>query len=305
MSRCRGVPDRGQLFVTVVAALPGALAGSPERDRSFGFCADYEWRQGMVERAPVKIEGPDFQCLFQGAETRFAARDPDGLIAVQIEGVARTTPLVIPEVSPFGSGFIGWGLVPVVEARGFVTLGPHDFEIGPDWYCYHDHNYGRFRWGEDIGWIWFVVSTVSPSGVPLTLILHRGNNRFQTETGAPYLFVYEGSRLRKVFMGAGVHLDWSWTADRRLPTRLPGAMASLFAGRTVRLPDGLALRAADEKDELALDLGVLSLTEFVLADNQDRQYTFIEEMTGEAKVAARLGDDRHEGHGYFYAEFVH
>jgi hypothetical protein len=300
-----GVPERGQVIVTLLVARSGATAGALERDRTFGFCADYEWRPGMVERGPVRIVGPEFHCRLEGGSSRFAARDRRQPIRLEIEGQARTTPLVIPEFTPFGSGFIGWGLVPRVEVRGVLEMDRERIAIGPDWYCYQDHNYGRFRWGEDIGWIWFVTRLHSPGGEPLTLVLHRGNNRHQTECGSPYLFVYLGDRMRKVFLGAGVRLEWRWTRDRRLPTRLPGAMASLFAGRTVRLPECLAVEAADEVDSISLDLEVGSLTEFVLADNRDRQYTFIEEMTGVARATSRIGGERYAGEGHFYAEFVY
>lgn len=300
-----GVPGRGQIIVTVLASLPPGLGRDAPIERTFGFCSDYEWGPGMVQRAPVRVEGPDFLCVLDGPSFRFEARDREKLIDLTIEGHAATTPLVIPEFSPFGSGFIGWGLVPEVEAHGTFSWGEDRLDIGPDWYGYHDHNYGRFRWGEDIGWIWFVVAADSAAGERQTLILHRGNNRDQTKMAAPYLFVYEGNELRKVFMGAAVHLDWRWTPDRQRPPRLPGGMASLFADRTLRLPESLKLRAADEKDNLALDLEVSSVVEIVLADNRHRQYTFIEEMTGEAVVDSRLGGHSQTAKGNFYAEFVH
>jgi hypothetical protein len=214
-------------------------------------------------------------------------------------------PVLIPEFSPFGSGFIGWGLVPGVRVEGRLELDGLGIAIDERWFCYHDHNYGRFRWGEDIGWIWFVASVHTPAGEPYTLVLHRGNNRDATRCGAPYLFVYEGDTLRKVFMGDAVHLSWRWSAERRRPPRLPGAMATLFAERTLLLPTGLELRAADERDALHLELSGDSNTELVLPDNRDRQYTFIEECTGQAAMQCRIGGAERSAQGHFYAEFVH
>lgn len=298
-----GIPGRGQIIATMVATLAPCLA-SPSA-RTFGFSSDWEWEPGMVRPAPVRIEAPALSCEIAGRHSRFAASDPYGVLTVDFHGRTTATPVVIPELSPFGSGFIGWGLVPGVEVEGSLGLDGRALALDREWFCYHDHNYGRFRWGEDIGWIWFVAFLCGADGERLTLVLHRGNDRQQRRCGAPYVFVYRGERLRKVFMGRAVHLAWRWTSEPRRPPRLPGSMATLYADRTLLLPVGLELRAADERDRLALDLAADSNLELVLADNRDRQTTFIEEASGDASLSCRLDGEELAAQGHFYAEFVH
>lgn len=296
-----GIPGHGQVIVSVIALGP-RLCGSCA---SVGFVDDYEWRPGMVRRGPTRIDGPNFSWTLRGNACEVSVRDKDGLFDLSFEGEAEIMPIVIPELAPYGSGFIGWAITPQVAVHGRLHIDGSDVAIDPGWYCYHDHNYGRFRWGEDIGWIWFTACARDGDGREMTLVLHRGNNREQTDCGAPYLFIFVDGKLKKVFSGAALFLDWRWSPGTELPPRLPGAMATLFTERTARLPRGLRLHAADDVDSIRLDLVNQDLTELVLADNTRRQYTFIDEMTGAVSVASRLGGRTMRGEGYFYAEFVY
>ena len=64
-----------------------------------------------------------------------------------------STPFVVNN-QPLASGArLSWLFVPRLEAHGHVRIG--DTRVGlrgaP---AYHDHNWGRFRWGADFGWEW-------------------------------------------------------------------------------------------------------------------------------------------------------
>lgn len=298
-----GVPGRGQIINTVIANV--APRPGDTRADTYGFSSDLEWEEGMVEPAPLRVRNREIRCEISGSDSLFESCDRYAQIDLAFRGKARASPMMIPEFTPFGSGFIGWGLVPGLEVVGRLHLGAREIVIDETWFCYHDHNYGRFRWGEDVGWIWFVAALRSATGTRFTLVLHRGNNRDQTHCGAPYLFIYQDDELRKMFLGEAVHLRWRWSRRRQRPARLPGSMATLFGDRTLLLPVGLEVRAADERDSLTLDLIGDSNTELILADNRDRQYSFIEECTGGATMDCHLGGRRHSTQGYFYAEFVH
>ncbi len=299
-----GIPGNGQIIVTVLVILPGEQNNESDKEQVFGFCKDWEWEPGMVQRIPIRTTATGFHYVIDGGESLFEVEDANSLINLQFTANAKTNPVLIPELSPFGSGFIGWGLLPSVAVNGVLKLADREIFIDREWYCYHDQNYGRFQWGEDIGWIWFVVTSRSQTGPDLSLVLHRGNNRNQTNCGAPHLFIYEGDELRKMFLGMTIRLTWQWDKIPTHPPRLPGSLAPLFSDRAQRQPLGLELYAEDEKDRLTLLLESTSLTELILADNQERQYTFIEEMTGTATVEAQLANRVHKNRGYFYAEFV-
>ena len=296
-----GVPGNGQVTFSTLAT----VAEADHRYETYGFVRDAEWEIGSVGRAPFRAESGGFACVVDGPNSWFNGRDSRSGVALALRGRALVDPLVIPEYLPFGSGFVGWGLVPGVRPDGELRIGDQSFSIGSDWFCYHDHNYGRFRWGDDVGWIWFVISARLPGGEDLVLVMHRGNSRQASRIGTPYLFVYAGGALRKSFVGATLDIVWTWTDVPVRPPRMPGSMASLFAAHPTRVPTGLKIDAADEKDRLALRMSVDSLMEYILPDNVHRQYSFIEEMNGRAAIACRIGTLEGETEGPFYAEFVH
>ncbi len=296
-----GVPGNGQLTFSTLAT----VADADDRNETYGFVRDVDWKPGTVMRVPFRVEQPRFTCVVDGPLSRFDAEDELSGVSLSLRGRATAQPLLIPEHLPFGSGFIGWGLVPGVQSEGEIRIGERAFSIDENWFCYHDHNYGRFRWGEDFGWIWFVISAHTPSGDDLVFVMHRGNSREHSKIGAPYLFVYVGGRMRKNFLGSAIDIRWTWTDYPTRPPRMPGSMASLFAGHVALLPTGLTIIAADERDQISLEMSVDSLMELVLPDNRQRQYSFIEEMNGRAVASVRIGELRLETEGVFYAEFVH
>jgi hypothetical protein len=213
-------------------------------------------------------------------------------------------PLLVTENSPFGSGFIGWGLVPGLQVTGELSVCGQSFIISPDWYCYHDRNFGRFCWGEDIGWEWFVAHATCDDGTPITLVLDQRSNKDHSELGFPYIFIYIGNELRKVFLGATLQINWDWSESSTIPPRLPGIMALLFGDRTLHTPITLQVTAADEQDQLVINLNFESIVELIVPDNQQRQYTFIEEVTGSAVVNLKLGEENLNAKGLVYAEYV-
>jgi hypothetical protein len=224
-------------------------------------------------------------------------------LSIQFDALATATPILVTENSPFGSGFIGWGLVPGLHISGELSVCGQSFPMSPHWYCYHDRNFGRFRWGEDIGWEWFVAYVICDDGTPMTLVLDQRTNKDHTERGFPYIFIYIGSELTKVFVGATLQIHWDWSDSSTIPPRLPGIMALLFSDRQLHTPTKLQVTAADEKDQLMINLNFESIVELIVPDNQQRQYTFIEEVTGSAAVILKLGEQIFPAQGLVYAEY--
>jgi hypothetical protein len=297
-----GRPGRGQITVTVLATIASASHALPQ---SFGFLRDYEWHPGAVTRAPVRVHTEGGTCTFEAGQYAFNAREGRIACSLELTGSSVSDGLHIPEPAPVGDGFVGWGLVPLVRMQGRLRIGDRIVEIGPDWYGYHDHNYGRFRWGSDVGWIWMVMNVPSSRNGDTTFVLHQGVNRQGTRFGPPYLFVFRRGKMAKVFTGDAVRLKWTWSKNATLPVRLPGVMASVFADRSTRVPTRLAIAAADEKDAVSMTMPIENVLELILPDNEQRQYTCIEELSGTAEVMLRIGQERITGYGSFYAEYVH
>ncbi len=294
-----GGGDDAELQWTLIVHRPAAQGDGG----LFGASRSQAWRTGMVTARPLAITGDEAAFAFDGERVtlRIAPRDLD--LALVLHAAPASTPLLVTEGAPFGSGFIGWGLVAQMRAEGRVAACGESAAIGDGWFCYHDHNFGRFRWGEDFGWEWLVAHAVC-DGEAVTVVVDWRTDRAHAAGGLPYLFVLVGGPLRKVFLGPAMRLRWSWHAAATLPPRLPGAMAARLADRPVRTPRAITLDAADERDRIALTVEVDAYAEIVAPDNRGAGFARIGESSGAAAVELQLGERRFEGAGLAYAEYT-
>ncbi|NET44191.1 hypothetical protein [Okeania sp. SIO2B3] len=298
----------GELQLSFIATIPKEFLSAELHQENnlatFGTAYPQRWVAGTVSREPLRLQGQNVSLEIDGRNSQVAVRDEESGLAIAFTASAEATPLLVTEESPFGSGFIGWGLVPGLQVAGELSVGDTKFPIRQDWFCYHDRNFGRFRWGEDIGWEWFVAFATCADGRTLTLVLDRRTNRDHSEWGLSYIFVYLGNQLRKIFLGSTLAIDWEWSATGVLPIRLPGVMASVFAHRSVPMPESLRVEAADERDSLSVAVNFDSAMELVVADNRACQYSFIEEVSGNVEVKLLLDGEMLHGWGLIYAEYV-
>jgi len=293
-----GGGDDAELQFTLVVHAPGEPA------RLHGCSRAIAWRPGMVQLRPLAIRADEVALHFDGQQFSLRIAPQGVALALDLQARPAAAPLLVTEGSPFGSGFIGWALVPRLAASGRLAVGDAEVEIDAGWFCYQDHNFGRFAWGDDFGWEWIVAHATAADGVELTVVVDLRSDRRHRAGGLPYLFVLAGSQLRKVFLGPAVRLQWAWSAAAELPPRLPGAMATLLADRPVRRPRAVTLEAADERDRIALEIEVADYLEVVAPANRGPGLTRIGEASGPATIRLQLGDQRREGRGLAYAEYT-
>lgn len=285
-----------ELQWTLVVHLPdGRLAGASRSQ---------PWRDGMVRSRPLVVEGDEARFGFDGRALtlRIAPRGLD--LRLDLSATPAATPLLVTEGAPFGSGFVGWGLLPGVRAAGTLAACGTQTPVDDGWFVYHDRNFGRFRWGDDVGWEWMVAHARGADGVALTVVVDWRTDRRHAAGGLPYLFVLVGGRLRKLFLGPAMRLRWHWHDAPTLPVRLPGTMATLLADRSARRPRAVTLEAADERDRIVLTLDVDAHLEIVAPDNRSSACARIGEASGPVAIELRLGDERLAGRGLAYAEYT-
>jgi len=290
--------DGAELQYTLAIHVPGEPA------RLHGASRSLPWRADTVTQRPLRIRADELELSFD--QQVFGLRvQPQGLdLGIALHARPDATALLVTEGSAFGSGFIGWGLVPQLLAGGELWACGRKAAITHDWFCYQDHNFGRFRWGEDFGWEWMVAHARTPQQPELTVVMDLRTDRTHRRGGLPYLFVLVGRELRKVFLGPAMRLRWDWSNGARLPPRLPGALATLLASRSEREPVALHIEAADECDRLSLHLEVDAHLQIVAADNSSAAYTRIGEASGRVAITLQLGETVIEAQGLAYAEYT-
>src|SRR5690606_5897731 len=97
--------------------------------------------------------------------------------------------------------------------------------------AYHDHNWGRWYWGDEIAWDWGCL--LASDGT--SIVFARTTDRARRRPRGIYLLV-QTPNARRMFSGPAVRLTEAGVLDAA-PRRLPGALAALHAGRArPRLP---------------------------------------------------------------------
>ena len=258
----------------------------------------------MVCKHPLRLSGKNIVLEIDGKYSLLEVQDERIQLAIRFLGEAKATPLLVTEDSPFGSGFIGWGLVPGLQVAGHLSVSGLNFVVDHNWFSYHDRNFGRFRWGEDIGWEWFVAFATCDDGRQITIALDQRTNKDHSLKGLPYVFVYINHQLTKIFIGSSLHIHWELSDALVRPVRLPGIMASLFSDRTIRVPQALQVQAADPEGRLLINVKFETIAELIVPDNQERQYTFIEEVTGTVEVRFFHQEEVLHAKGILYGEYV-
>lgn len=293
-----GGGERAALQFTLVVHVPGHGPVMHGASRSG------PWRAGMVQAEPLSIRSTEVELELRDQVWHLQLQPQRLDLALQLHARADSTALLVTEASPFGSGHIGWGLVPRLLAEGEVRACGQQAAIAGDWFCYQDHNFGRFGWGDDFGWEWLVAHAVASDGRAFTVVIDLRTDRTHRRAGLPYVFIIAGSELRKVFLGPAMTLQWTWSDRAVLPPRLPGTMATLLADRTERIPVALGVRGADERDQMHLQLAFDAHLQVAVPDAVQPSHTRISELSGAATLSMRLDGSMVLAHGTGYAEYT-
>lgn len=200
----------------------------------------------------------------------------------------------IEPAQPFGSGWIGWRVVPTMTVVGQVELGhpclgERSGAAGP-LVGYHDHNWGQWHWGDDIGWEWGSFVAAPESGTEAgtaAVVAARTTDRLHRDA-PPFSVVLDCHGVRRRFDGGRVTARWSGTAPP-LTCRRPGALAALHSDRRrPQLPAVLSLTARSGADRLELEFVCRAAAQLVLADPVVVGSSFLHELSGRFRAAGRL-----------------
>jgi hypothetical protein len=291
-----------------------SLHGSPtdERSRAIGTALVHVPDLGWVGNTEVVSLGDaDVGTTSIGLERVALATDPgarsvlasvrlgaDGLEA-GITATAHARPIDVALHYPFGAGWIAWYAVPRLSVEGHIVAGGRRIDISAAT-AYHDHNWGRWHWGDDIGWKWGACS--SPRG-DTTIVVSRATDRSHG-AAAGTMLVVDTAGARRTFSADAVRI----TYDGRLAgtaRRLPGALAALHQDRVApALPARIVVHASDGVDSIDTVIHSRAAAQLIAADPARRGYGFAHEMVGSFTAACRIGGHEHRADGLAVFEHV-
>ena len=146
-------------------------------------------------------------------------------------------PATPPATSHVGGGSMSWTCMP--RGRADVHLELPGERVALRGLAYHDHNWGRFRWGADLGWTWGYAL-----GDEVTAVFLQMSDRAGHRVRRQRLLVWHAGALR-VLGDADLEVE---ARGALLPPRvlhLPPAAGLLAAGRATGVPESLHVRGPD------------------------------------------------------------
>jgi hypothetical protein len=281
----------------VVGLVNVALHGAPEdpRARAVGTALAHLPGEGWVGNAEVAalqavdvsethvgLRGVGIGLVRRSNAVLASVRLSEHGLTLDLQAEVAQRPISAPWRLALGHGWIAWHAVPRLTVRGSARVAGRPLDLGRA-AAYHDHNWGRWRWGDDLGWEWGCFLGDEDS----TIVLSRTTDREHTRRNAPLLTLHHAGR-RRTFSGASVSVDYGGQVAAP-PRRLPGALAVLHGDRArPRLPAQVCIVADDGRDHVALTFTPRAAAQLIAAEVHCRGYGFIHELPGSFSVRGEV-----------------
>lgn len=293
-----------------VALINMSLHGPPwdSRSRAVGVALmsdpDGDWIGG-IEIADFAARKVEPQAMFLSTMSMAVTRDGNALHAkVDRPDDGFKADIVAQPVPPgggldisakFGSGWIGWNAVPVLKLSGTMVIDGENISLDRAM-GYHDHNWGRWFWGEDVAWEWGAFSLSDD----ITVVVARGTDKQHFERQPPHVFLVRNKRVYGFTANqVSLTLDTEPSKTRR---RLPGALAAIHPDRrSPDVPQRVILRGDGPSARFELSFKAHTIAQLLLAEPMRPGAGFINEVTGTCTLSAQLDQElvRAEGVGVF------
>ncbi len=128
-----------------------------------------------------------------------------------------------------------WLFVPRLRAEGWLRIGGHEHHVENE-LAYHDHNWGRFWWGDDFGWTWGTILSQQPEN-PWSMVFLRMTDRRRLRCLSQALYVWHDDEPAAIFRHAAVQTRSSGRLGLAADCTLPAPMRLLLDGEVSDVPE--------------------------------------------------------------------
>jgi hypothetical protein len=228
---------------------------------------------------------------------------PEHEIQGNLDLSAVSRPFVVNN-QPLGNGRMSWLFVPRLRADGWLRVAGHTHHLAGD-LAYHDHNWGRFCWGDDFSWTW---ATVLPSGPedPWSLVFLQMTDRRRLRNLSQALYVWHHDEPAAIFRDAAVTTRSHGHLDRAADSTLPPAMRLLLDAEVPGVPQRIEITAARAGDVVHAEFCSRSYARLAQPSelHLDRS-TVLCETSGTARLTGSIGGADIDSTGTGVFEFLH
>jgi hypothetical protein len=152
--------------------------------------------------------------------------------------------VILVNNQPVANGRLSWLFVPRLRADGVLRLGDRELHFDGA-VAYHDHNWGRFRWGGDFGWEWGSVLPTDPAD-PWSVVFMRKTDRRRHRALSQALYLWRHDEPVAMFRDAAVRVRSSGLLGGGPDCTLPAPMRLVLGGTALDVPALLEVTAGDD-----------------------------------------------------------
>ncbi|WKG06105.1 hypothetical protein [Mycolicibacterium sp. HK-90] len=225
----------------------------------------------------------------------------------RIRGDLVFTPTSRPFVvnnQPVGTGRMNWLFVPRLRAAGWLRIGADEQSVDNE-LAYHDHNWGRFRWGDDFGWTWGTILPRDP-GDPWSMVFLQMTDRRRLRFLSQALYVWHDDEPAAIFRHAALATTSTGTLTRGPDCTLPPPMRLLLDGAAPGVPERVRISAARVDDEVHAEFCARSYARLAQPSELSlTRSTVLCETSGTATVTGSVGGQNIDFVGAGVFEFLY
>jgi hypothetical protein len=195
-----------------------------------------------------------------------------------------STPIYAP-TRPFGSGYIGWTAVPRLDACGSIEIEGREYVV-QDSAAYHDHDWGQFYWGEQIGWEWGIFSEAKNTGI--TIVIDQRTTGMRGMVHEKFLFIYKGGKLLRVFTGSDLKIELIGKY-RGKKAVTPGLMRILHPETSSATPDRFVIEGRLSRSEkITIKFRPKNVIQIIVPNQSGKGETQLNQIIGDIEVASSI-----------------
>jgi hypothetical protein len=172
---------------------------------------------------------------------------PDKGIRGELHFTSASQPFMVRN-EPVGDGRVSWLFVPRLRAAGWLRISGREHRMEND-LAYHDHNWGRFWWGDDFGWTWGTILPTGP-GDPWSMVFVQMTDRRRLRCLSRALYVWHHDEPAAIFRHAAVQARTDGLLSRAADCTLPPPMRLLLDGEVPRVPERININATRAGDRV-------------------------------------------------------
>jgi hypothetical protein len=214
---------------------------------------------GVVERLPPEAVDVSADLATLSLAGNRMSIGPDGYhvrvelperdVRAELRLVPHGSRFVMATNQPAGTGRMSWLFVPRLKAYGWVRTDRREHRLEAA-VAYHDHNWGRFRWGDDFGWEW--GSILPAADEPWSVVFMRMTDRPRLRSLSQALYLWRDEQPPLMFRDVSLSVRTEGLLGRAPDCTLPPPMRLVLGGDSGDVPAALDITATHRGDSLRL-----------------------------------------------------